>query len=251
MKLMRSFAITFIFLAILLPGQAGAEKQPRLFLDGVQSYHDGNFSQAIALFTRLTDAGILNGELFYNLGNACLKNDDLGHAVLWYARAARLIPGDPDLKFNYNHALRLVKDKSENKNSGIFRILFFWNYMLGRTTIQWIAIVLNLFFWFFTGLQLVKKSRTLHRSTLALVPFLLIFSITAFYHFYESTHGTQAIVLDREVSVRSGFADNSTELFVLHAGTRVAVEKKSKDFLKVCFSDDKIGWIKVKDAGLI
>jgi len=140
-KLLQSLAVIFILLTILLPGQAGAEKQGRIFLDGIQSYNDGNFSQAIASFTKLADAGVVNGKLFYNLGNAFFKNDDLGHAVLWYARAARLIPCDPDLKFNYKHALRMVKDKGEDNNSGIVRILFFWNYILGQTTIQWIAIV--------------------------------------------------------------------------------------------------------------
>ncbi len=251
MKLLQSLAVIFILLTILLPGQAGAEKQGRIFLDGIQSYNDGNFSQAIASFTKLADAGVVNGKLFYNLGNAFFKNDDLGHAVLWYARAARLIPCDPDLKFNYKHALRMVKDKGEDNNSGIVRILFFWNYILGQTTIQWIAIVLNLFFWLFMGLQFVTKRKILQRSALVVAPFVLIFSITALYHFYETTHGTQAVILDREVSVRSGFDDSSTELFVLHAGTRVAVEKKSKDFLKICFSNDKIGWIKAKEAGLI
>jgi len=251
MKLMKSLAIILILSAILLPGRAGAEKQPRIFADGVQAYHDGDFSRAVELFRQLTDAGILNGKLFYNLGNACLKNNDLGNAVLWYSRAARLIPRDPDLKFNRNHALRMVKDKSEDKSSGVVRILFFWNYLLGQITIQWIAVVLNLFFWLFTGLQLVKKSRGLRRIALALVPFLLIFSITAFYHFYENIHGSQAVILAREVSVRSGFADTSTELFVLHAGTRVTVEDKTGGFLKICFSDGKIGWIKAKEAGII
>lgn len=251
MKLMGSFAIIFILSGIMFSGQAVAEKQPRIFLDGIESYHAGNFSQAIALFTELTDAGISNGKLYYNLANAYLKNDDLGHAVLWYARAVRLIPRDPDLKFNYSHALRMVKDKSEDKSSGVLRILFFWNYLLGRTTIQWIAIGLNLLFWFFMGLRFVKKSRTLRRITRVLTPFVLIFSITAFYHFYQNTHDTQAVILDQKVSVLSGFADSSTELFVLHAGTRVAVEKKSKGFLKICFSKDKIGWIKAEEAGLI
>ncbi len=251
MKFTHHLVIFVIFSAILVASSAAAENQPRTFLDGVQSYHDGDFPRAIESFTGLTRSGIVNGKLFYNLGNAYLKNDDLGHALLWYARAAALIPRDPDLNFNTGYARRMVKDKSEDKVSGVLRILFFWNYFLGQITIQWIAIGLNLLFWLFMGVQLFRKSRPLHRVTLALAPFVLILSFTAFYHFYDASWGGQAIILKQKVSVRSGFADNATELFVLHAGTRVAVEDKRDEFLKICFSTDKIGWIKAADAGMI
>jgi tetratricopeptide (TPR) repeat protein len=250
-KSTRCLVIFVILSAILSALPAAAENQPRIFLDGVQSYHDGNFSRAIESFAGLTRAGILNGKLFYNLGNAYFKNDDLGHALLWYDRAAVLIPRDPDLKFNVGYARGMVKDKSEDKVSGVLRILFFWQYLLGHTTIQWMATGLNLLFWLLLGVQLFKKSRPLRRVTLALAPFVLILSFTAFYHFYDTARGGQAIILDQSVSVRSGFADNSTELFVLHAGTRVAVEDKRDEFLKICFSADKIGWIKAADAGMI
>ncbi len=251
MKLTHHLVIFVILSAILVASSAPAENQPRIFLDGIQSYHDGDFPRAIESFTGLTQAGIVNGKLFYNLGNAYFKNDDLGHALLWYARAAVLIPRDPDLKFNAGYARGMVKDKSEDKVSGVLRILFFWQYLLGRTTIQWMATGLNLLFWLFMGVQLFKKSRPLHRMTLALAPFLLILSFTAFYHFYDTDRGGQAIILDKQVSVRSGFTDNATQLFVLHAGTRVEVEDKRDEFLKICFSADKIGWIKAEAAGVI
>jgi tetratricopeptide (TPR) repeat protein len=250
-KSIQSLVTFFIFLAILSASSAPAQNQSRIFLDGVQSYHDGNFSRAIESFAGLTRAGILNGKLFYNLGNAYFKNDDLGHALLWYARAAALIPRDPDLKFNAGYARGMVKDKSENKVSGVLRILFFWDYLLGKTAIQWIAAGLNLVFWLFLGVQLLKKNRSLHRVTLALAPFVLILSFTAFYHFYDTARGGQAIILDKQVAVRSGFTDNATQLFVLHAGTRVEVEDKRDEFLKICFSADKIGWIKAEAAGVI
>jgi len=248
--ILRIVCILIIFILLFRVADA-AINQPRVFLDGIQSYHSGSFFQAVESFRQLTNAGIRNGKLFYNLANAYLKNNDLGHAILWYARAARLIPRDPDLKFNYNYALSLAEDQSEDKNSGIFRILFFWNYMLGRTTIQWIAIVLNLFLWLILIMQRVRKNRNMNRIGLVLAPFVLIFSITVFYHFYEDTHSRQAVIFYEKVSVRSGFAGSSTELFVLHAGTRVAVEKTSRNFLKIRFSDDKIGWIKAEEAGMI
>ncbi|NJL58891.1 MAG: hypothetical protein HC887_03790, partial [Desulfobacteraceae bacterium] len=82
-----------------------------------------------------------------NLGNAYLRNNDPGHALLWYERAMRLIPDDPDLKFNYGYAMSLTKDEKEDKDFPLFRILFFWKYLLSQSLTQQIALVLNFLFW--------------------------------------------------------------------------------------------------------
>ncbi|MBW1759842.1 MAG: hypothetical protein JRG68_04405 [Deltaproteobacteria bacterium] len=38
---------------------------------------------------------------------------------------------------------------------------------------------------------------------------------------------------------------------VLHAGTKVKIEKEKKEFVRIYFSDGKIGWINKREAGVV
>ena len=79
----------------------------------------------------------------------------------------------------------------------------------------------------------------------------LIFTATACYNYYERCCIKQGVILQDEVKVRSGFDDGSTELFELHAGTKVRVEEAKDDFYKIRFSDKMIGWIKKDKVEII
>ena len=129
---MKRFFLTAASLMLLLAvtGTAPATQSARTFMDGTEAYRNGDWPAAIAAFKSLADAGTDSGKLFYNLGNAYLKNDDLGRALLWYERALKRIPDDPDLQFNYNYALTLTKDERGERESPLLRILFFWKYQL-------------------------------------------------------------------------------------------------------------------------
>jgi uncharacterized protein YgiM (DUF1202 family) len=79
----------------------------------------------------------------------------------------------------------------------------------------------------------------------------LVFIMTAYYDYYDNHFNKKAIVLTETISVRSGLTDDSTELFVLHEGTKVGVDDELRGYVKIHFSDDKIGWVKKKDIEII
>ena len=103
-----------LLIVVFLAMPAKATELTRAFLDGVHNYKTENYEAAIIEFSKIVDAGIRSGDLFYNLGNAYLKKRDVGYAMLWYERALKLIPDDPDLKFNHKYGLTLVKDERED-----------------------------------------------------------------------------------------------------------------------------------------
>lgn len=238
-----------MILFLVMPVQA--TEFARAFLDGVKKYKAENYGDAISEFTKITDAGVINGKLYYNLGNAYLKNGNVGYAILWYKRALKLIPGDPDLKFNHEYALTLVKDRNEDGRSSIFRVLFFWQHLLSTTAIQWTALIFNLIFWFVLILQMIRRKKSLKPLGHGILILALLFTLTAFYNFYASKYIKRAIILTDIVSVRSGLTEDSTELFVLHAGTKVRIGKESNGYFKIIFSDGKIGWLKKTEVGII
>ena len=79
----------------------------------------------------------------------------------------------------------------------------------------------------------------------------LLSSGTALYLSNASAIHPRAVVLDKVVSVRSGLSSETTELFVLHEGTLVAVEKKMGGYLKIRYAKGKIGWVSNTKAEII
>ena len=250
---MKSWVTTVVGLLLMLSIVTGARasENARIFMGGTAAYSRGDWPAAIQAFEQLAEKGIENGRLFYNLGNAYLKNDDLGHALLWYERALKHIPDDPDLNFNYDYALTLTKDERGDQTSPLLRILFFWKYQLSPDTVRWIALALNAVFWVSLNVLAIRKKHMLRPSIILTAAAALIFSATAIFNYVEAARIKSAIILPAEVPVRSGFTDSATELFVLHAGTKVRVERQSEDYLLIRYTKDKIGWVKQADAGII
>lgn len=238
-------------LAAASPCPAQNPAHAHQFLAAMQAYKAGRYAEAAKALEAIAADGVRNGQLYYDLGNAYLKDDDLGRAILWYERALRLLPNDPDLRFNYEYARSLAKDAQDESTSPLVRILFFWNYQLSARTILWLALTFNLIFWALAVARRLTRRRALrHAATAALLPALL-FVFTAAYNYYAAAHQRLAIVLPAEIAVRSGLEPTSTELFQLHAGAKVQVVKALQGHLQIQFSQDKIGWVESTAVGRI
>jgi tetratricopeptide (TPR) repeat protein len=222
----------------------------RPFIDALEAYKNGDYAAAIEGFSDIARSGVQNGKLYYNLGNAYLKNAELGPAILWYERALKLLPNDPDLIFNYQYARSLTKDAPE-EGSPLLRILFFWKYRLSNRAIVLAAIGCSLIFWAALIAWQFTRRRSIRWVAAAAALPALIFVLTAGVNYYESAHRRQAIVLPSQTAVRSGLQQGSTELFKLHAGAKVTVLKSLKDHYQIRYSNDKIGWVPEDEVGVI
>lgn len=64
------------------------------------AYDAGRFAEARALYERLPGRGSAEAVRLFNLGNASYRDGDAGRAMLYYRRAERLRPRDPDIRAN-------------------------------------------------------------------------------------------------------------------------------------------------------
>ncbi len=223
----------------------------RTFVDGIHAYETKHYSAAREAFEKIVAGGVHNGKLYYDLGNACLKSKRLGEAILWYERARKRIPDDPDLRFNLTYARSLVVDKAPDNGTSLSRIVFFWRYHLSPRTVQWMALGLNFVFWTLLALRIFFKRRIPRPAVGAVLALALIFAGTALFNAYETAYRPMGIILPQAAPVRSGVTAADTELFVLHAGTRVRIEKTIPGFVRIRFSSDKIGWLPRTQVGVI
>ncbi len=228
-----------------------ADDSGTLFLKGVNAYKNRDFHAAAEYFSIVAKRGVVNGELYYNIGNAHLKAGDTGRAILWYERAKKLIPLDPDLKFNMDHAAGFVKDKPEDTGIALLDFLFFWKSYLSSRVVQYTAILFCMLFFSYAGFRTVRRKRIFTLAGVILFCLLLLVIATALFDYYQQHWDRHAVILSEKAAIRSGTSDDATELFVLHAGTRVTVKKIRNGYLKIVFSRGKIGWVKTEDIEVI
>jgi tetratricopeptide (TPR) repeat protein len=221
-----------------------------LFIDSTRAYKAGEFPAAARGFESIAKTGVINSDLFYNTGNAWLKANDLGRAILWYERAKRLNPADPDLNFNLAHARTLVRDKVDT-SLNLRDILFFWQGMVSLKGLQFMAIAGSLFFFTWAAVRQLRKKRIFSGAGIVICILACALIIIVGLESFRLNSESGAVILRDKVAVRSGTLETATALFDLHAGTRVRVLEKKGNHLKVRFAKGKVGWVSLDDAAII
>src|SRR5262249_32992192 len=141
----------------------------------------GYYQQAIAGYEQLVAGGIHNAKLYYNLGNAYFRLNDLGHAILQYRRGLRLEPGNRQLQANLSYARsrRLDQIDVSGQQHAFLPQLFFWSDELSVPT-QWsLALVGYCLAWGCAFAHLVWRRAALLWSLAGAAFFCLIFTSSA------------------------------------------------------------------------
>src|SRR5438445_11782944 len=114
MKYVRFLFPVFI-LCVAAVGIAGAPSTPprtapEMMAEANQHFEKGESEEALEIYLGLVRQGFVGAALYYNLGNVYYRRGERGQAVLWYKRAERLSPRDPDIVFNLELALSHIRD---------------------------------------------------------------------------------------------------------------------------------------------
>ena len=240
-----------LFLLILLLANTGrcaeGELVEDLFFKANQSYREGRFQDAIDGYVRLVESGFKNGHVYYNLGNAYLRLDDLGRAILFYERARLFIPRDADLNFNLRYAQDQTQDEIPVSQS-VIRQSFFWLNDLTFPEVFWSFAVLNFAFFSTLIIRLFKRAEWTYYLFLILLIFTAIAAFSLGIKWYQFNTDDRAVILDAEVSLLSGPDSRDTVLFKLHEGTIVHNERSEDGWALVHLSDEKRGWVQSKSV---
>jgi tetratricopeptide (TPR) repeat protein len=248
---MKIFKIIFFIISIqfLLYSEKDINE---IFKLANEKYKKGNYSEAIELYESIIKKGFKNGYIFYNLGNAYFKNNQLGKAILNYERAKLFLPYDKDVNFNLKFANNLTKDKFTEKEISPFIkiLLFFYNLF----DINSLTLILYFLFLLIIAHFFVKwfvKNTFIRELNYKAIKFLLsIFLILLFIliiKIYSNENISYGIVTASETQIRSGPGEEYTVIFVLHEGTKLTLHNKSGDYIQVTLPNDYSGWIKLKD----
>ncbi|MDX1502161.1 MAG: tetratricopeptide repeat protein [Thermoanaerobaculia bacterium] len=222
------------------PGDRGPEE---LFVAAGRAYEQGDYAAAAALYERLVGSGFDNGHLYYNLGNARLRNGELGRAIAAYREARRRLPRDREITANLEFARKSTKDALQPPEpSPVLATLFFWHYELSPREIGIAALVLNLLFWCALTLRLFRRgSEPLKWLTLALLAPLLAAAGSLAAH--ELLPDRVAVVVPQEADARTAPDPEAVVRFQLHAGTEVRLEERADGWVRIALPDGQEGWM--------
>ena len=248
----RKSVASIAVLLMLLPMTANAATKA----DADSAYVNGNYQEAIKVYESLLKQGE-SAELYYNLGNAYYRTENITRAVLNYERALLLSPGDGDIRFN----LQIARSKTIDKivpESEMFFVTWYRSLVnimsvdgWGRMALVFLALVIVLFLvYLFSARVWVQKVGFFGGGIL-----LVVFVFSNFFAWQQRQqllNREGAIVVAPSVTVKSTPAQNGTDLFILHEGTKVVITDGSmKSWREIRLADGKKGWIESKKIELI
>jgi tetratricopeptide (TPR) repeat protein len=105
---MRVAILTFLLAICVTSSLRAADGADTTFARANADYAAGKYTSAIEGYESLVKNGHWNASVFYDLGNAYFRKNDLGRAILNYERALALDPAQPEARAN----LQLVRDRA-------------------------------------------------------------------------------------------------------------------------------------------
>lgn len=226
---------------------------PDYFGNGNRQYAKGQYQQAIASYQHLIDEGYESAALYFNIGNACYKNDDIPSAIWYYEKAHKLAPGDDDINFNIRFANQKTTDRIDEAPEFFlakwwrsFILMFSLNILSVLNIVLWILAGLALAVYLFTRSVSLKKTSFYSAISLFILGIVTIFMANRQEAYFDNHH--QAIVFSGTVIVKSAPGANAKTLFVIHEGTKVDVLDTSNGRLKIRLANGNEGWIGTADV---
>jgi hypothetical protein len=200
----------------------------QIFRLGNETYEKDQFEEAIAYYQAVVDRGVRNGDLYFNLANAYFRTGDFGHAVLFYEKAKRLRPRDPDIAHNLDYARTFLIDKEikSDRLPGSLETLLILHRQTTLNETLWFLAFLSVCFaamLIFKTLRLRFTEKVLFGYLRGVVFVLLLLQVvsTGFKVWIEEPQREGVILTD---SVNATSAPNSDQqLLELNSGTRVQI----------------------------
>ncbi len=222
-----------------------------------QHYEAGEYTDATHIYESIVAAGVQDNVLYYNLGNAYYKKNDLGRAILNYRRAQHLAPRDGDTAANLAVARLQTLDQLEKTEEGLLTNLV-------EVAEEWLtlteALMWALILWLLICVLVIMAilSTKLRRVSLwggaILGVFLLISLFSIGNRYYLQQTAPVAVIVAQDVDITSGPGSGDQYLieFNLHSGAEVRVLESRPNWRRIALSgNDFQGWVPAEAVELV
>lgn len=242
----------FIVLFVLLTATV---KPNDLLIQAEKNYDKKLYKKAIESYEQLIKDGYSSSELFYNLGNAYYRDNQLGKAIFNYERSKKIDPNDVDVKNNLSIAYSKTIDKIEVKEN-FFVAAVKTNILSSFSTVIWawftiiISFLVFLFLYlFFAGPSVLVKRISFFVTVVLLVVFFIVYALGNSAK-NAKIENSFAVITSPQVKIFTEPTVGSLSKFNLHEGTRVKIIEFNAEWVLIKLENGNEGWLKASDVGV-
>jgi tetratricopeptide (TPR) repeat protein len=253
MKAYKLFAVLFGF-GMAFAGAISAAPVDAWFDKANALYEQQNYDSAAVYYDKIISAGTNNHAVFFNLGNTYFRLKKIGLAMLFFEKALKLAPNDPDIIANIKYAQASIVDRIPTPdNSFVEAALMRLHHLFSLTTQLWVifALLLALGIFFCLGLFASPNVRLwiVYLSSMVII-ILTGFAVSAGIKIYAHEKVPYAIVLSSSVEAKNQPNGNKV-LFTVHEGTKFRIRKQVGDWSLVSLPTGVSGWVPTSSCGSI
>jgi tetratricopeptide (TPR) repeat protein len=225
--------------------------QEEVFREANELYNQEQYAQAIEKYEAILNAKKHSAALYYNMGNAYYKTDQLGQAIYYFEKALRLAPDDEDIQNNLAFAKNQTIDviaplPKVGFNAFVRKVgaLFSVHSWAIFAVVSAFLVALCYLLYAYANKSFIKR---FYFTAFLFSIFMGVFALS--FAFIENTYQKnhqEAIVFSLEAQVKNEPLDNSETAFLLHEGTKIEVLETLNGWQKIRLADGKVGWIKAE-----
>src|SRR5690606_6129638 len=210
-----------ILFLLLFCGWMSFGQNEVLFEQGNNQYRDGNYEAAISTWETVLESGEHSAALYFNLGNAYFKIENLAESIYFYEKALQLAPGDAEIRNNLAIAQNSTVDIIEPLPKNLFNTWLsgtsqLYSYDGWAITAVIFVLLFSLLFILYYFVRASSRKRFFFSGSMMA---LLIALLSVFFAFknYNSVENQRAgIVFVVSTQVRSEPVMRSEVSFTLH-----------------------------------
>jgi len=226
-----------------------AQSPTEIFENGNSAYNEGNFEKAIEYYQEVLNTGRHSAALYFNLGNAFYRLNNVAESIYYFEKAKQLDAKDSDIQYNSAFANNMTIDAIEALpesqlaaiQSKIFKIMSLNGWAYAFVILAWIVLLFFLGYLFYNNPTLKRSFFTGFLISL----FLLIGTFNFIYFSYqEDVHTEYAIIFSEQINIWTEPNERADVQFILHEGTKVVLLDTLDEWQKIRIANGSEGWTK-------
>ncbi len=235
-----------LFVVLLLPNAQDAEDATGTFDTATSLLGEGRYEEALAQYKSVQSMGLSSAALWHNMGIAYYRLNHLGHAILYFERAARVDPEHEAIQ----HSLRVARERQVDSFSSLPRP--FW-----RTMQTAVLDAVSTRAWFILGLVFIYGAMTLYlaqvfdririplgRSIHVILPVVGgICVLVALSSSMWPPRPETAVIVASEATLVEQADPAAPPVRVVHEGLTVQVRTQTPEWVLVQLSNGTRGWV--------
>lgn len=206
-------------------------------------YVQGKFEEAINVYESLLKNDPQNPYLFYNIGNAYMKLNKIGHAIANYSRAFNLLPRNSDIKHNLEFAMKKSGQKliPEGVPAIIYILYYFFSYYELKALaiiFFWLAMILFSIYILNENLKRIIKKPAIACTVMFILTMVWLIARTT------SPFMNAGVIIEPDVPLLSGPGENFTTYATIPQARLVKIIDSSGDYYEIGIPQEQIkGWV--------